>query len=250
MEKEFKDGMFANLDKINDKNKKFFASSYTLPVDELIKKLVFQINEPIKNSSNIDALARLMEGEISIDKSEDIGMIDISYSHKSGAKIPMYLSSSMVNQLATLYLYFKYWYQAEGSNFLLLDEPEMNLHPAKKIELLELLLNFASKNKLLMATHSSTIAKSLINYIHLFDLKKKHSKESASQLINDNKLKMDADIDLGSNDIGIYYFNGNTIIPYKHDDNSDIQFGTFTDIEKLQRKQYEEIMNFLEEHEA
>jgi len=60
-----------------------------------------------------------------------------------------------VNQLSTLYLYFKYWAHQEN-NFLMIDEPEENLHPKNQIALLNVLLTFAqtNNNKVLMTTHS------------------------------------------------------------------------------------------------
>ncbi|MFK5977212.1 MAG: AAA family ATPase [Sulfurovum sp.] len=244
-EKDFKDSMYNNLDNITKDNKKFYAPSYTQPVDDLIKKLIFSMDRPLEHNIYLDKLSDIIEGNISVDRAEEIGMGDISYNHKSGENIPMYLSSSMVNQLSTLYLYFKYWY--DDNSFLIIDEPEMNLHPSKKIEVMELLMHFASKNKLLMATHSATIAKSLINYMHLFDLKEKN--KDTKVFVEENELKMDTDIALSSNDIGIYYFNGKTIIPYKKDNDSDIHFGTFTEVEKLQNKQFEYLMDELEDYE-
>jgi energy-coupling factor transporter ATP-binding protein EcfA2 len=110
-EKDFKDSMFQNFDKIDESNKKFYAPSYTQPVDDLIKKLIFSLDKPLKENIYLDKLSEIIEGNISVDRAEEIGMADISYNHKSGENIPMYLSSSMVNQLSTLYLYFKYWYQ-------------------------------------------------------------------------------------------------------------------------------------------
>ncbi len=247
IEKEFKDDIFNNFDKLDNQNKNFFQSTYTEPVYELIKKLIFDIDTPIKENKYLTKLTSLIDGNISIDKSEVLGMADISYTHSSGKKLPMYLSSSMVNQLATVYLYFKYWYQ-EDNSFLLLDEPEMNLHPEKKIEFTRILLDYASSNKLLIATHSSTLAKSIINYIHLFDLKDK--KEDIQNFVEQNDLKMDFNIDLKSNDIGIYYFNGKTIVSYKKDNNSNIHFGTFTEIEELQTKQYDYIMEELDSYDS
>ncbi len=246
-EKDFKDSMFRNFDNINESNKKFYAPSYTQPVDDLIKKLIFSLDKPLEHNRYLDTLAQIIEGNISVDRAEEIGMADISYTHKSGENIPMYLSSSMVNQLSTLYLYFKYWYQKENS-FLIMDEPEMNLHPSKKIEIIELLMSFASENKLLIATHSATIAKTIINYIHLFDLKKKNI--DIKEFVAKNNLAMNIDISLKSNDVGIYYFNGKTIISYKKDNNSDIHFGTFTEVEELQNRQYEDIMDKLESYDA
>ena len=246
IEKEFKDAMIGNIEKIDNLNKSYFDSSYTQAVDDLIKRLVFQVEIPNETNEYLEELENLIEGNISVEKAEVFDMVDLSYTHKDGQKLPMYLSSSMVNQLVTVYLYFKYWFKEKDVNFLLLDEPEMNLHPEKKLKLVETLLNFASQNKLLIATHSSSMAKSIINYIHLFDLQKKKSKEELEKLINENNLQMRTDINLESNDIGIYYFNGNSIISYKAEDESNIHFGTFTDLEKLQNRQYDYIMEELE----
>jgi len=246
-EKNFKDDMYKNLEKLDDKNKKFYAPSYTQPVDDLIQKLIFSLDKPLDTNQYLEKLAKIIEGNISVDRAEAIAMADISYNHKSGENIPMYLSSSMVNQLSTLYLYFKYWMEKKD-NFLIIDEPEMNLHPAKKIEVLELLMHFASENKLLMATHSNTLAKSIINYLHLFDLRDKGVDTKA--FIEENELEMDSEINLSSNDIGIYYFNGKTIVPYKYDNDSNIHFGTFSEVEELQSMQFEYIMDELESNDA
>jgi len=151
-------------------------------------------------------------------------------------------SSSMVNQLTLLYLYFKYWYKKKRSNFLIIDEPEMNLHPEKKVELTEFLMDFASKNKLLMTTHSHTMAKAIINYIDLLDLKENNLKKYR-EILNEYGLK---DLYLNNNDIGIYYFNGSGIIPYKDKNETNIHFGTFTEIEKKLEDIYWKIDDFKE----
>ena len=245
-EKDIKDKMIEEFEKLNSNNKSFFASSYTLPVDQLMKKLVFELDKFEKNEF-LEKISSIIEGDITIDKSEDIAMADLSYIHKkSGEKLPMHLSSSMVNQLVMVYLFFKYW--NDNDSLLLLDEPEMNLHPKKKIELIELLLDFASKNQLIIATHSSTMAKTIINYIQLFDLKSKIDDEKLKTMIEENELQLNTNINLSSNDIAIYYFNGDTIIPYKNENESNIQFGTFTQIEELLNKQYEYLMDWLYEY--
>ena len=130
MEKSFKDNMFENFEKINERNKKFYAPSYTQPIDILIKKLIFELDKPNLDNRYLKILSNIIEGDISVDRAEEIAMADISYNHKSGENIPMYLSSSMVNQLSMLYLYFKYWHSS--NNFLIMDEPEMNLTHQKR----------------------------------------------------------------------------------------------------------------------
>jgi len=247
IEKEFKESMFRNLNRLNNHNKNFYAPSYSEAIDDLIKKIIFNLNNPKNIGGYIDSLSRVIEGTVSVDRAEEIGMADISYNHKSGRNIPMYLSSSMVNQLSILYLYLKYWYDRDN-NFLIMDEPEMNLHPSKKIEVMELLMDFASSNRLLIATHSSTLAKSLINYLHLFDLKSQG--EDINNFIEMNGLKMNTNINLTSNDIAIYAFNGKSIISYKKDNNSNIHFGTFSDIEELQKRQYDYIMDRLDRYDS
>jgi len=241
-----KNTMLDKFSKITNENKSFFKSSYTQPTEILLEKLVTNL-ESNQISLNIftEKLEKLLEGTISVDKSEEISMADISYVHKSGKKLPMHLSSSMVNQLSMIYLYFKYWYK-EDENYLILDEPEMNLHPAKQIEVIELLLEYASLNKLLIATHSTTVANSIINYIHLFDLKDKKDKNNLKEFIEENNLKINPNIDLTSNDIAIYYFNGSTVISYKDKDRSNIHFGTFTEVANIQTKQSVYIMDELE----
>ena len=248
MEKNFKYKLLNNLYKINKNNMTLFYNSYTKPVEELIEKLVFELDNPAKGNRYLKQLSNIIEGDISIKKDDTIKIADIAYQHKSGIEIPMYLSSSMVNQLSLIYLYFKYWYYEYNPNsFLIIDEPEMNLHPENKIKLLEILLDFASKNRLLIATHSTTIAKTIINYLHLFDLKEK--KIDIDKFIKENDLNI-KNIDLKSNDIGIYYFNGNTIISYKKDNDSDIHFGTFTEVEKMLENNYWTIVDKKDEFDS
>jgi predicted ATPase len=248
-EKDLKHSLLNNLDKLNERNRDFFQSSYTKAVEHLLDKLYDELEENQKENSFLNKIEELIEGQILVDKAEDIGMADISYQHQSGEKLPMYLSSSMVNQLATIYLYFKYWFKEDKDNFLLLDEPEMNLHPSKKIKLIELLLDYASSNKLLIATHSNTMAKTIINYIHLFDLKEKKAPEELQEFVESENLDLNLDINLSSNEIGIYYFTGNAIVSYKDDNETNIQFGTFTEIEDFQNRQKEYLMEELESYE-
>ena len=61
---------------------------------------------------------------------------------------------------------------------------------------------------------------------------------------------MNLDINLKSNDIGIYAFNGKTIVSYKQDNNSDIHFGTFTKVEELQNRQFDYIMEELDKYDS
>lgn len=101
---------------------------------------------------------------------------------KETISLPLSQSSSMVNQLASLALYFDY--MARGKrDFLFIDEPEENLHPKAQTALLDVLLEFASmnENRVLIASHSPLMADALNNYIYWANIRDKASKEQKIQ---------------------------------------------------------------------
>jgi len=79
-----------------------------------------------------------------------------------------------------------------------------------------------------MTTHSHIMAKTIINYIELLDLKDKNQNKY-QEILKEFNLK---DISLKSSDIGVYFFNGEAIVPYKDDERVNIHFGTFSEVEK------------------
>jgi len=170
----------------------------------------------IKNGSGffddlLTILSKLMGGEISMNKLSSLSNWEEKYRISDSIAdknrdLSLSLASSSVNQLSTLFLYLKYWAKA-ANNFLMIDEPEENLHPKSQIQLLDLLLTFANKgNKLLLTTHSPLVAEIINNYLVL------------SQL--DNRKKMAAelnlmDINLSPQTAAIYFFNGTDVVAHK-----------------------------------
>lgn len=157
----------------------------------------------------IKKLEAIMGGEIVMDKAGSISnwAEKFKLSHNGNNEpIQMYLASSSINQLGTLYLYLKYWAKAE-QNFLMIDEPEENLHPESQIKLINLLLEFGNlNNRVLITTHSPLLAEIINNYLVLGQLKNK------SKIANDLGL---VDVDLTPEDAGIYYFNGEIVTEHK-----------------------------------
>jgi len=175
----------------------------------------------------ISDLAELMGGEIVMSKASSISNWGEKFQLKNNQKtLNMYLASSSVNQLGTLFLYLKYWAKSEG-NFLMIDEPEENLHPSSQIKLLNILLAFASKgNRILITTHSPLVAEIINNYLILSQLE---NKSELSEQLN----MIDTDLSLDS--VGIYYFNGEIVTEHKTD-----KYGTiFTSFKKAQDSIYE-----------
>jgi predicted ATPase len=195
-----------------------FESDYTEPMNVLFDKL-YRLNEEMTVQNHYEHLASemtvILGGDIVMSKKEGIAPIKFGFKPtQQDYHLPMFLSSSSVNQLCTLYLYFKYWVH-QADNFLMIDEPEENLHPNNQIALLNVLLAFAAanNNKVLMITHSPLLAEAVNNYLHLFWLKSQSV--DVNPIIADDYPDINPDIHLTVDDIAIYFFEGTRIIPYE-----------------------------------
>jgi AAA15 family ATPase/GTPase len=186
---------------------------------DLLFDKVYRLNENATANTYykniIAALSKIIGGDIIMKKRLGIAPIEfyLSLSHKPDEDLEMYLSSSSVNQLSTLYLYFKYW-AYEANNFLMIDEPEENLHPKHQMALLNVLLKFANENnnRVLMTTHSPLLADMINNYHYLAFLK---SKRIPINPLIENYPELQLDINLTIEDIAIYFFEGDNIQTYK-----------------------------------
>lgn len=158
-----------------------------------------------------------MGGEIITKNAEGIGLNEFKLKMDSGEELDLYLSSSAANQLTTLYLYLKYWVNDEN-NFLIMDEPEENLHPKHQIALLDILMQFANQNnnRVLITTHSSLLAESINNHIQIGKLQ--DLGEDVEKIVQENNLNISLNDNLRPDDFGVYFFGNNTITPYDVDD--------------------------------
>ena len=98
-------------------------------------------------------------------KSTKLGGKEIKVSVKRGLEIDLYNASSSIKQLAPLLLYLRY--RASKGDFLVIDEPEMNLHPesqAKLLEALSILVNLGVR--ILFTTHSPYVMAHLNNLVN------------------------------------------------------------------------------------
>lgn len=191
--------------------------SYTEPMNKVIESL-YSLNTKKKiNSvynSLIEKMIRLMGGEITVSSLESIAPIQFSFKFDETNDLPMYLASSSVNQLTILYLYLKYWAK-EKNNFLMIDEPEVNLHPENQIRLMDILVQFVTEhnNRVLITTHSPILTDILNNYVYLHTLKSYGV--DLTKIIEHNQLKnLNPEISIAKEDLGVYFFTGDKIIDY------------------------------------
>lgn len=227
-----------NKDEINSgyiKELDFFKKPYTEPMNYVFEKL-YSLNqdaEIVPHYENIiEKLIEIMGGNIVLKSLEGISPIEFYFRFaKEDQDLPMHLTSSSVNQLTLLYLYLKYW-ATENNNFLMIDEPEENLHPENQVKLVDLLIDFTTQkdNKVLVTTHSPLLANAVNNYIFLDELKNEYSSDFVDKIVEENNLKyVYTDNSISKDDIGVYFFDGNRIIDYEADEYG-VYFRNFREI--------------------
>lgn len=205
------------------------ASNYTQASGNLLEGL-YNLNSKRSEQPYYQDFAlklmEIMQGKIVLSTSNANG--DTNFHFEIAAikeQLDLYLASSSVNQLSALYLYWKYWV-GEDNNFLMIDEPEQNLHPENQVKLTELLIQFANtkNNRVLICTHTPFITEVINNYLVLGQLE---NREEARE-----KLGLAENCFLTPEDTGIYFFTGDRVREYKISD-----YGTiFEDFKAAQEK--------------
>ncbi|GBF53281.1 hypothetical protein N0824_01134 [Microcystis sp. 0824] len=237
----------SNEDKLKRLREQLPKRSYTEPMNKVIESL-YSLNTKKKiNSvynSLIEKMIGLMGGEITISSLELIAPIQFSFKFDESKDLPMYLASSSVNQLTILYLYLKYWAK-EKNNFLMIDEPEVNLHPENQIRLMDILVQFVTEhnNRVLITTHSPILTDILNNYVYLHTLKSYDV--DVTKIIEDNQLKnLNPEISIAKEDLGVYFFTGDKIIDYGTSQYG-VYFRNFTEVINSVQKSGEILTNHI-----
>lgn len=113
---------------------------------------------------------KLIEGHITTNKQNGF-----SYDSKTDhVSVPMYMASSMVNEIAPFVLALS---SAGMYNGFIIDEIEASLHPQKQLELVRFLNRLSNRGiKLILSTHSDTFV-SKVNNLYLLSNYVKQNKE-------------------------------------------------------------------------
>ena len=125
-----------------------------------------------------------------------------SYTPKnSDLRVPLYLSSSMINELDPI---VKMLTDRKGTTMLFYDEIEKSLHPLKQLEMVKLLNRLNNSGiRIIVATHSDTFVTKLNNLL-LLSRTKKVGKRPVS--IRSGEIEINSDDLLKNDDIHIYQF--------------------------------------------
>jgi predicted ATPase len=169
-------------------------------------------------------LAELLENDIllgNISFEEYGNKVELVYNPSEETNLEMTVSSSMVKELAPLALYLKYL--ANPGDLLIIDEPEMNLHPAAQAEITEfvgMLINAGLY--VLITTHSPYIVDHLTNLIHA-------KKCGKMKELSKHFYLEESDSFISKNDVSVYLFDDNTATNILMED-GDIDWRTFNNV--------------------
>ncbi len=157
--------------------------SYPKPIKDYIGFLEFledpdtTLRKPQSEHKPFQAIASLLDqeilgGRIDCVKVEGLPSGRTRYFAKEGIELDMSISSSMVKSLSAISLYMKR--AAEIKDLLIIDEPEMNLHPEAVVKLTEIFAILVNSGiNILLTTHSPYIVDHLTNLIAGADSKNK-----------------------------------------------------------------------------
>jgi hypothetical protein len=146
---------------------------------------------------------------------------EILYQPAETVKLEMTVSSSMVKELAPLVLCLRHF--AVPNELLIIDEPEVNLHPTAQVQIIEFLAMLVQAGlKVLITTHSPYIVDHLANLI-------KASKYEDKESIKEKFCLDSTDAFIPQEKVSVYLFEDGTAKNILHEDGR-IDWGTFGEV--------------------
>jgi len=216
---------------------------YPEPIEdflEFLEDLEFQKNLKIdsKKKSEFQKLADLIEFQIQNKNKTNLlptrlGGREIKVSVKRGLSIDLYNASSSIKQLAPLLLYLRY--RANRNDLLIIDEPEMNLHPESQARLLEILGMLVNEGvNVLLTTHSPYFMSHLNNLVDPAPEDSEGAEKQASRLYLGDKRAF-----LSSEQVGAYEMRDNKLHSLR-DADYGFRWDTLSDVSsEIQQKFFE-----------
>ncbi len=186
-----------NLEAVLKSLKSNLVPRYPLAISDYLD-FINDLAHLSKNESDFADFAnefeKLLQGRVSVSEYGDIKFTP----QNSQTTLDIYLSSSLVKSLSGLVFYFRH--VAQKGDIILIDEPELNLHPDKQVIVARILAKAIKKGfKIILSTHSDYILKEFNNLIML---------NKSSEIA-----EFGYDIVLDQEKVGAYFFNDNTIEP-------------------------------------
>lgn len=175
----------------------------------------------------------VLAGDLVFSEPDLTGWKELLYVPDGNSVLDMAVTSSMVKELAPLVLYLRYL--AEPNALLVIDEPEMNLHPeaqARMMEFLAMLVNAGLH--VLITTHSPYFVDHLVNLMKAAE----HADKGA---IREKFLLGRTEAFIPKEQVSVYLFEKGTARSIL-DEEGLIDWGTFGDISDYVENLYGELL--------
>jgi predicted ATPase len=156
-------------------------NKYPFPIKDSLET-VQNLDAIQKNASEFEFLAELLEKEFLNGKVQIVDDGDIKFTPNGlSHSLDIHMSSSTVKSFSSLSIYLKHL--AKVGDFIIIDEPELNLHPNNQIKIARFLARLVNEGfKVMVSTHSDYILRELNSLIMLGTGKKK-SPEKTKELL-------------------------------------------------------------------
>lgn len=129
--------------------------------------------------------------------------------------------SSMVKELSPLVLYLRYL--AKPGELLVIDEPEMNLHPEAQVKIIEFLAMLVNAGlRVLMTTHSTYVVDQVINLMEAY---KQEDQDAITSLF----FLQQKEAFISQDNVAVYLVDEGTVESIL-DENGVIHWNTFSDV--------------------
>ena len=103
----------------------------------------------------------ILKGKITVSKE---GEVQFSPEKVKRLKLPIHLTASVVKSLSSLVLYLRHL--ATEGDYIIIDEPELNLHPDNQIIIAQIIAKIVNKGfKVMISTHSDYMIREINNMI-------------------------------------------------------------------------------------
>ncbi len=172
------------------------STRYPLAIRDCLS-VANDLNNYKKQKSEYMSFAEILErkllgGKISVTKEGEVEFVP-----KKGQRLPIHLSASIVKTLSSLTFYLKHL--AVRGDLIIIDEPEMNLHPDAQVMLARIFGQMVNNGlNILISTHSDYVIRELNNMISLGSISDRQDLMT--------ELNYSEDEVLSASDVSVYLF--------------------------------------------
>ena len=177
------------------------SKRYPMPIRDGLN-FAEDLTEVRKYNSPVSEFAKYMEKDLlhgNVQISSD-GDIQFKPSKSPKTVLPIQMTASVIKTLSSLDVYLNH--KATPNDLIIIDEPEINLHPDNQIMVARMLVRLMNQGfRILISTHSDYIIREINNMVMM------SNKES--DVVKDflAKGKYTKDEFVSPKDLGVYYFN-------------------------------------------